>query len=222
MNNFTQMRENMIVGQFLPGLIKNKKILEYFGTIPREVFLPDKFKSLAYSDLNIRITKNRYLPSPFNTAKIFQEAEFKGSEMILLIGANLGYEATVVSRLVDTVVAIEEDVAMKETAEINLKKLNTENLLLLNSNHRLGHKKLSPYDLIIILEPELYVEDLLLDQLAEGGKLFYCEKQKSDINEGKLNVYYKTGKTYTKRKLFDLNIPSLASNVLQDNKFDFS
>jgi protein-L-isoaspartate(D-aspartate) O-methyltransferase len=222
MNNFMQMRKNMITCQFLPGLIKNKKILEFFGSIPREVFLPDQFKSLAYSDLNIKISNNRYVPSPFNTAKIFQEAQLQGSEMILLIGANLGYETVVVSKLVDTVVAIEENADMKNQADNNIKKINTENALLINSNHRLGHKKLGPYDLIIILEPQVDIEDLLLDQLAESGKLFYCEKQNSDINEGKLNVYYRAGKRFTKRQLFDLNIPSNKKNILYENKFNFS
>ena len=198
-----------------------KKIIEFFGSTPRELFLPDQFKSLAYSDLNIKISHYRYLPSPFNTAKIFQEAEFKGTEMILLIGANLGYEASVVSKLVDTVVAIEENIDMKNKAETNLKKVNSENVLLLSSKHRLGHKKLAPYDLIIILEPQSFIEDPLLEQLAEGGKLFYCEKQNVNLNESKLNVYYREGTRYIKKQLFDLNIPSIKHNIMYKKKFNF-
>ena len=221
MNNFIQMRQNMIAGQFLPGLIKNKKIIEFFGNTPRELFLPEQFQSLAYSDLNIKISNNRYVPSPFNTAKIFQEAELKGSEVILLIGANLGYEATVLSKLVDTVVAIEENADMKKNADANIKKVNAENILLLRSNHRLGHKKLAPYDIIISLEPQNTIENTLLDQLSEGGKLVYCEKQNVKLNEGKLNVYYREGNRYIKRQLFDLNIPSTKENTLYENKFNF-
>ena len=221
MNNFIQMRQNMIAGQFLPGLIKNKKIIEFFGNTPRELFLPEQFQSLAYSDLNIKISNNRYVPSPFNTAKIFQEAELKGSEVILLIGANLGYEATVLSKLVDTVVAIEENADMKKNADANIKKVNAENILLLRSNHRLGHKKLAPYDIIISLEPQNTIENTLLDQLSEGGKLVYCEKQNVNLNEGKLNVYYREGNRYIKRQLFDLNIPSTKENTLYENKFNF-
>jgi protein-L-isoaspartate(D-aspartate) O-methyltransferase len=221
MINFMQMRQNMIAGQFLPGLIKNKKIIEFFGNTPRELFLPDQYQSLAYSDLNIKISNNRYVPSPFNTAKIFQEAELKGSEMILLIGANLGYEAAILSKLVDTVVAIEENIDMKKKADANIKKVNAENVLLLNSNHRLGHEQLGPYDLIISLEPQNFIESTLLDQLSEGGKFFYCEKQNINLNEGKLNVYYKEGSRYIKRQLFDLNIPSIKENTIHENKFNF-
>ena len=221
MNNFKHMRQNMIAGQFLPFLIINKKIIEFFGSTPRELFLPDQFKSLAYSDLNIKISNNRYVPSPFNTAKIFQEAELKGTEMILLIGANLGYEAVVVSKLVDTVVAIEENIDMKNKADANIKKVNAENVLLLSNKHSLGHKKLGPYDLIITLEPQEFIEDFLLDQLAEGGKLFYCEKHNVNMNEGKLNVFYKLGTRYIKRQLYDLNIPSIKEKKLYKNEFNF-
>ena len=100
---------------------------------------------------------------------------------------------------------------MKKKADANIKKVNAENILLLSGKHTLGYKKLGPYDLIITLEPQDFIEDFLLDQLAEGGKLFYCEKQSVNINEGKLNVYYRVGKRYIKRQLFDLNIPSFGS-----------
>ena len=42
----------MILGQFLPGLIKDNKILDAFKNVPRESFLPDNFKDISYSDLN--------------------------------------------------------------------------------------------------------------------------------------------------------------------------
>ena len=221
MTNLSQMRNNMILGQFLPGLIKNKKIIEFFSSTPRESFLPEKLKSLAYSDLNIKLNNKRYLPSPFNTAKILQEANIKGSEVVLLIGANLGYEALVVSKLVDTVIALEEDINMKEKAEKNLKKLNIENIVMINSNHRSGHKKLGPYDLIVCLVPSIDISPLLLEQLSDEGKLYYCEKHNIYTNESKLNVFYRKGKSFVKDSLFDLNIPSPADPVKQEEKFDF-
>ena len=55
MTNFPQMRKNMILGQFLPESIKDKKVLKAYETIAREKFLPDQFKPIAYSDLNIKI-----------------------------------------------------------------------------------------------------------------------------------------------------------------------
>ena len=47
----------MILGQFLPESIKNDKILKTYETLARESFLPIHHKPLAYSDLNIKVTK---------------------------------------------------------------------------------------------------------------------------------------------------------------------
>ena len=222
MTNFNQMRNNMILGQFLPGLIKNDKILKYFNEIPREKFLPDFCQSVAYSDLNIKISHQRYIPSPFNTAKIFQEANFLGEEVLLVIGANYGYEVTVASNMVDTVIAIEEDLSIKEEADKNLKSFNIENIILINNKHEKGYKKLGPYDTIINLEPMYKVNQDLLEQLVDGGKLFYCEKQNSEVSESKLNVFYKKNNSYIKQRLFDLNIPSNINYNFNETHFDFS
>ena len=152
MTNFPQMRKNMILGQFLPESIKDKKILKAYETIAREKFLPDQFKPMAYSDLNIKISQSRYIPSPLNSAKIFQEVSFTGKEVVLLIGANYGYEAVVLSSMVDTIIAIEEDIKLSRFADNNIKGLNIENLVLLNSKHVNGYKKLGLYDIIICLD----------------------------------------------------------------------
>ncbi len=208
MTNFNQMRQNMILGQFLPGLIKNNRVLEAFQAVPRESFLPEIFKDISYSDLNIKIGNRRFIPSPFNAAKILQEANFKGNEVVLLIGSNYGYEAVVASQMVDTIIAIEEDKKLKEFSEKKFYDFKIENLVLLNEKHERGHKKLGPYDIIISLDPLIKITQNLLGQLVEGGKLFYCEKYNSEVYESKLNVYYKLNKKYIKEKLFDLNIPS--------------
>ena len=62
----------------------------------------------------------------------------------------------------------------------------------------------------------------LLDQLIDGGKLFYCEKQNSEVSESKLNVFYKKNKNYIKQRLFDLNIPSNINYNFNETHFDFS
>ena len=69
MTNFSEMRENMILGQFLPGLIKDETLINIFSAMPREEFLEEQYKQLAYSDSNINIKKNRSLMSPFSAAK---------------------------------------------------------------------------------------------------------------------------------------------------------
>ncbi len=220
MSNFIQMRKNMILGQFLPESIKNKEILKVFGSTPREKFLPENYISLSYSDLNIKVAQYRYLPSPLNSAKIFQEANFTGKEVVLLIGANYGYEAVLLSYMVDTVIAIEQDVNLFNLGEQNIKNLNIENLVFLNSNHSEGYKKLGLYDIIISLDLSCDVNKDVINQLVDKGKVFFCEQHNSEIKESKLSVIYKSKNSFFKQSLFDINIPIVKSNS-DGNEFNF-
>ena len=219
MTNFPQMRKNMILGQFLPESIKNEKILKAYQSISREKFLPTQYKSMAYSDLNIKIDQSRYIPSPLNSAKIFQEASFTGKEIVLLIGANYGYEAVVLSSMVDTIIAIEEDIKLTSFADNNIKSLNIENLVLLNSKHYNGYKKLGLYDIIICLDLRYLVNEQLINQLVEKGKIFFCEQHNNEVRESKLSVIHKSKKSYIKETLFDINIPFV--DIVNETSFKF-
>ena len=207
MTNFVQMRKNMILGQFLPASIKNNKILKRYETLARESFLPNHYKSIAYSDLNIKVTEKRHLPSPLNSAKIFQEANFVGKEVVLLVGASYGYEAAILSSLVETVIAIEEDTKLFNTGEHNIKSLNIENLFFLNSNHANGYKKLGLYDVIINIDLSFHINNELKDQLVDNGKIFFCEQYNNEVIESKLCVIHKSKNGFFKQSLFDINIP---------------
>ena len=220
MTNFTQMRKNMILGQFLPASIKNNKILKSYETLARESFLPNHHKPIAYSDLNVKVTQKRYLPSPLNSAKIFQEANFSGKEVVLLIGANYGYEAAILSSMVETVIAIEEDKKLFNLGESNFKNLNIENLIFLNSNHNNGYKKLGLYDVIISIDLSFDINNELINQLVDKGKIFFCEQHNNEVRESKLNVIHKSKNGFFKQSLFDINIPFVkTANNLNDFNF---
>ena len=220
MTNFVQMRKNMILGQFLPASIKNNKILEIFENFARESFLPNHHQPIAYSDLNIKVTEKRHLPSPLNSAKIFQEANFTGKEVVLLIGANYGYEAAIVSSMVETVIAIEEDLKLFNLGERNIKNLNIENLVFLNSKHSNGYKKLGLYDVIINIDLSFHINNELVDQLVNKGKFFFCEQYNNEVRESKLSVIHKSKNGFFKQSLFDINIP-FVKTVNNLNDFNF-
>ena len=160
------------------------------------------------------------MPSPLNAAKIFQEANFIGKEVVLLIGASYGYEATILSNLVDTVIGIEEDTKLFDIGERNIKSLNVENLIYLNSKHSSGYKKLGLYDIIINLDLSCYVNKELINQLVDKGRAFFCEQHNDEVEESKLSVIHKSKNSFFKQSLFDINIP-IVKTIHNENEFDF-
>ena len=85
MSTFEKMKENMILNQFLPGLVKKSDFANTFKEVDREKYLENDYKHMAYSDLNIKVTENRYFISPFSLAKIIDKAQINPKDVVLLV-----------------------------------------------------------------------------------------------------------------------------------------
>jgi len=160
--------------------------------------------------------------SPFSAAKLIQTCNLLQSEIVLLIGSNIGYESAIVANLVDTVIAIEEEKDLFLKAENNFKNMNIDNVVNINSKHSLGHNKNAPYDAIIILGSINKVDSKILDQLSEGGRLLVCESFNNNLIESKLYKYYKRKNKFIKNELYDLNLPKLNFGTSENTLFKLS
>ena len=92
--------------------------------------------------------------------------------------------------------------------------------MFINNDHKLGHKKLGPYEIIISLDPLLEITSVLLQQLSENGKLYFFERQNEMLSESKLSVIYKIKNKFMRQQLFDLNTPCLIKQE-ESVKFNF-
>ena len=104
---------------------------------------------MAYSDINIKVDKKRYLMAPY-CSKIIEKSNIKSKDVVLLIGASFGYESAIISKLSNTVISLEENINFHRQAEINIKDSLIDNVVCINGNYSLGYK-FSPYDIIIFL-----------------------------------------------------------------------
>ena len=220
MTTFQKMKENMILGQFLPGLIKDKNLLKAFNEIDREKYLPDGLKHLAYSEINIKVDDNRYLISPYCLAKIIEKSDINTKDVVLLVGSGYGYESAIISKISSAVMALEENINFHKQAEINIKNNLIDNVVNINGQLFKGCEKFSPYDIIIFLGSTNKVNETLLNQLSNNGKLMICENYNANLDESKLFMYTKTNNNVFKEFICDLNIPKLI--FYEDSKEVFS
>ena len=209
MSIFQKMKENMILGQFLPGLIKDDSLLNVFNEIDREKYLPNELKHLAYSESNIKVAKDRYLISPYYLAKIIEKSFIKPQDVVLLVGSNYGYESAIISKISSAVMALEEDINFHKQADINIKNSLIDNIVNINGTFLKGSVKFSPFDVIIILGSAKKPSEELLSQLANNGRLMICENYNANLDESKLFMYTKKNKNIFKEFICDLNIPKL-------------
>jgi Protein-L-isoaspartate carboxylmethyltransferase len=170
MSTFQKMKENMIQGQFLPGLIKDKNLLKVFNEVEREKYLPNEVKHLAYSEIDIKVSDQRYLISPYCLAKIIEKSDIKSKDAVLLVGSNYGYESAIISRISSAVMALEENTKFHKQAEINIKKNLIDNVVNINGSFSDGCKKLSPFDIIIFLGSVNKASEIILNSTFQQWK----------------------------------------------------
>src|ERR1700737_4048139 len=111
MSGFATARQKMVDGQVRPSDVTDIRILDAMLAVPREAFVPENQRALAYLDLDLDISEGasakRFLIRPAVTAKMLQAAEIKDTDKVLVAGCATGYTAAVVESLAGQVIATE-------------------------------------------------------------------------------------------------------------------
>src|ERR1700724_2787415 len=112
MTVFEVARSHMLESQLRPNKVTDDRVLNAFASIRRELFVPEHLRGVAYVDEDLPLGGGRFLMEPMVAARLLQEAQLARSDMVLMVGAGVGYEAAVASRLARSVIALEEDEAL--------------------------------------------------------------------------------------------------------------
>ncbi|MCB1506866.1 MAG: protein-L-isoaspartate O-methyltransferase [Hyphomicrobiaceae bacterium] len=211
MVNVALQRKNMVESQVRPDDVTDRRIINAMLQVPREAFVPTSLKPVAYIDEALTLVKAeagtmaRGMMAPRAFAKLVQLAELSDQDIVLDIGAASGYSAAVISKLAQTVVALEVDPALAEQATKALEDLKSDNVAVVKGDLEVGYPSEGPYDAIII---EGAVEDLpasLLDQLKDGGRLVAIEAGVA----GHAVLYRRSGRNFDRRAAFAASAPAL-------------
>ena len=107
--DFAAARRTMVDSQIKTGAITDPVVVAAMGAVPRENFLPEARRAVAYADENLAIGKGRYVMEPLVLARLLQLAEIQPTDKALVVGANGGYSAAVLAEMAGSVVALESD-----------------------------------------------------------------------------------------------------------------
>jgi len=176
MSGFPTARQKMVDGQVHTSDVTDLRILDAMLELPREEFVPEDKKALAYLDLDLDVAgggaAKRFLIKPVLTAKLLQAAEILETDRVLVVGAATGYAAAVAARLAATVTATESDSALVARGKEILGKLGLEGKVTFQTAEAAaGDPAGAPYDVIILNGATEVVPEKLYGQLREGGRL---------------------------------------------------
>ena len=208
MTDFALARRNMVEGQLRPNRVTNAGLLAAAATLPREQFLPDGLRAVAYADDDVPLGNGRYLVEPMVLARLIQALQPRDTDKAMVVAAGPGYGAALLAGLVKSIVAVESDAALAAAAARNLKSLGLANVELRTAPMEQGAVDGGPYDLILIEGAVRQVPQALLDQLAHGGRLATVVAGPTGA-VGTAQLFIKEAGIASARPLFDAGTPAL-------------
>jgi protein-L-isoaspartate(D-aspartate) O-methyltransferase len=168
---FAAQREEMVEQQLRRRGIHDERVLEAMATVPRERFVPERYRRRAYADSALPIGRGQTISQPWIVAAICEALGLKGSERVLEIGTGSGYSAAVLGLLAREVITIERVNELAEAARGLLAELETTRVEVFVGDGSAGLPERAPYEAVAVHATAPALPRPLIEQVTVGGRL---------------------------------------------------
>lgn len=209
MQDFATRRTVMVDTQVRPNDVTKFPIIAAMLHVPREQFVPAAKREAAYIGENLELAPGRVLLEPRNFAKMLDALDIQPDDLVLDVGAGLGYSSAVIARMAEAVVALEDE-DMASQAEAALAEAGADNVAVVTGALTEGAAQHGPYDAILIQGAVEAIPPALIEQIKEGGRIAAI------FMEGALGIArigYKIDGAMSWRDLFNGTAPVLPGFV---------
>ncbi|MBA7709927.1 Protein-L-isoaspartate O-methyltransferase [subsurface metagenome] len=168
---YREKRDKMVRTQIQARDIRDEAVLQTMRTIPRHKFVPQHLWHQAYADHPLPIGEGQTISQPYIVALMTEYLDLKPTDRVLEIGTGSGYQAAVLSGLVQEVYTIEIKQGLHKSSTETLQSLGYENIKTRHGDGYFGWEEAQPFDSIMITAAVDHIPPPLLKQLKEGGRL---------------------------------------------------
>jgi len=207
MTDFAAAREAMVDRQVRPSDVTRYPIIEALLRVPREDFVPQALRPVAYLGEHVPLGPGRVLLDPRVFAKMLDALDLGPDDLVLDVGCGLGYSTVVIARLAEAVIALEEDAAMAAEAEAQLTSHGADNAVVEQGPLAAGIARHGPFDAIIIEGAVEALPDAFAEQLKPGGRIVAIF---ADGAGGQARLGLRTAQGIAWRRIFDATAPVLS------------
>jgi protein-L-isoaspartate(D-aspartate) O-methyltransferase len=167
----TTARRRMVAADIAARGIRDPCVLRAMGRVPRERFVPARWREQAYGDHPLPIGAGQTISQPYIVAVMTEAAALHGRERVLEVGTGSGYQAAILADCAREVFTIEIVAELARSARARLEELGYANVRVREGDGRAGWPAHAPYDAIIVTAAGPEVPPALVEQLREGGVL---------------------------------------------------
>ena len=148
--NLENARFNMIEQQIRPWEVLDQRVLDLLNKLPREDFVPQRYRKLAYTDTTIPLGNDQVMMPPRVEARILQALNIQTDDTVLEVGTGSGYVTALLASLSDHVYSVDINADMTRTAGDKLADHGITNVTLETGDAARGWDAHAPYDVIVI------------------------------------------------------------------------
>jgi protein-L-isoaspartate(D-aspartate) O-methyltransferase len=170
--NLEQARTNMVEQQIRTWEVLDQDVLDLLYVVPREQFVPEKHRALAFSDMEIPIGEGERMWQPKLEARVLQELSIRRTDRVLEVGTGSGYFTALVSHRAAHVFSVELKPALAQFGRANLARHGADNITLETGDAARGWPAHAPYDVVVLTGSTPILPRGCVEQLAPGGRLF--------------------------------------------------
>ena len=169
--NLESARFNMIEQQIRPWEVLDQQVLDLLNKLPREDFVPERYRKLAYMDTTISLGNDQVMMPPRVEARILQALNVQPDETVLEVGTGSGYVTALLASLGEHVYSVDINAEMTRTASDKLADRGISNVTLETGDAARGWDAHAPYDVIVITGSLPLLPTSFKQTLKEGGRL---------------------------------------------------
>ncbi len=159
----------MVAKQITDRGVKDQRIIEVMKNTPRHLFIAPEFTEQAYGDHPLPITEGQTISQPYIVALMTELLDLTQTDKVLEIGTGSGYQAAVLSQLVNSVFSIEVVASLARGAKERLKILGYNNVIVKHGDGYKGWPEHAPFDKIIVTAAPPEIPSELINQLNDPG-----------------------------------------------------
>lgn len=206
MTDYAALRTVMVDTQVRPSDVTKFPIIEAMLSVPREAFVPRELREAAYMGTNLDLGENRVVLEPRTLAKMLDVLDIQNDELVLDVGAALGYSSAVIARMAEMVIAVETDEDHASEAQTSLTELNFDNVVVHQGELEDGAAEHGPYDVIVVEGGVEKVPESLLAQLKISGRIA-CLVMDGGLGDVRVGLKSEDGVSW--RSVFNAGAPVL-------------
>jgi protein-L-isoaspartate(D-aspartate) O-methyltransferase len=171
LKKYERQRQEMVKRQIESRGIDDPNTLASMRKVPRHLFVSEALSDQAYGDFPLPIGERQTISQPYIVAEMTQALRINNEDRVLEIGTGSGYQAAILAEIVFRVYTIERIHSLFVKARELFDKLHYHNIVSRYSDGSSGWKDESPFDAIIVTAGAPEIPEILIDQLAVGGRM---------------------------------------------------